>query len=303
MNMPAFLTAGTNAAEGITEAADKVAEAVKEVSRFWKWWEGFYPSAINFLIKLVIAYVIYIIGKRIIRSVLGITKRAMEKANGEAGVVTFVQSLLKTLLYCMLIILIATYIGIPGSTFVALVGSVGVTIGLALQGSLSNFAGGVLILLVKPFRVGDYIITGTFEGTVTEIDIFYTKMLTIDNRLVVLPNGALSNSNITNVTNEVVRRLDLVIPIGYNDDIRTVKSLLTDLAMKNDMVLKEDHKIDVFVGNFGDDAVEISLRVWVSKDNFFVCRAELLEAIKYCFDENGITIPFHQLDVMVKKEA
>ncbi len=299
MMIPAFLTAGTTA----TDVAEKVTEAAKEVSRLIEWWEGFYPSALNFLIKLVIAYVFYVIGKKIIRSLLGITKRAMEKANGEAGVVTFVQSLLKALLYSLLIIMIAQYIGVPGSTFVALVGSVGVTIGLALQGSLSNFAGGVLILIVKPFRVGDYIITGTFEGTVTEIDIFYTKMLTIDNRLVVLPNGALSNTNITNVTNEVVRRLDLVIPIGYNDDIRTVKALLLDIAMKNEMVLKEDHKVDVFVGNFGDDAVEISFRVWVHKENYFVCRAELLEEIKYCFDANGITIPFHQLDVMVKTET
>lgn len=183
----------------------------------------------------------------------------------------------------------------------ALVGSVGLTVGLALQGSLSNFAGGVLLLVLKPFIVGDYIVAQGLEGTVTKIDIFYTTVLTVDNRTIVLPNGTLSNGNIVNVTHEPTRRLDLIVPIGYEDDIRKVKALLLSIANHHTEQILQDHDVVVMVSDFGDDAVEIAFRVWVKKEDYWTTRSDLLEEIKYTFDEQHITIPFHQLDVFMKK--
>ena len=189
-------------------------------------------------------------------------------------------------------------LGVPEASFVALIGSIGLTIGLALQGSLSNFAGGVLILILKPFRIGDFIVVGDKEGTVITIDIIYTKVVTIDNKVIVFPNGTLANANIVNVTDEPTRRLDLIIPIGYNDDIRSVKKELLTICQQTESVL-QDQPIDLFVSNYGDDAVEIALRVWVKKEDYFPTKGELLENIKYMFDEKGFTIPFHQLDVSI----
>lgn len=182
----------------------------------------------------------------------------------------------------------------------ALVGSVGLTVGMALQGSLSNFAGGVLILVLKPFVVGDYVVAQGLEGTVTKIDLFYTTILTTDNRTVVMPNGALSNGNIVNVTHEPVRRLDLIVPIGYGDDIRQVKAILLGIADHHAERILQDRDIAVMVGDFGDDAVEIAFRVWVKKEDYWALRSDLLEDIKYTFDEQHITIPFHQFDVFMK---
>ncbi|MDD5934240.1 MAG: mechanosensitive ion channel [Clostridiales bacterium] len=270
----------------------------EELSKLVKWWNGFYPKAIDFLISLVICFIIYIVGKKIINAILKVVKRAFEKANTEVSAANFVTSLIKAILYSLLFIGIFMKLGVPEASFVALIGSIGLTIGLALQGSLSNFAGGVLILILKPFRIGDFIVVGDKEGTVITIDIIYTKVVTIDNKVIVFPNGTLANANIVNVTDEPTRRLDLIIPIGYNDDIRSVKKELLTICQQTESVL-QDQPIDLFVSNYGDDAVEIALRVWVKKEDYFPTKGELLENIKYMFDEKGFTIPFHQLDVSI----
>ncbi len=269
-----------------------------EKSSFMKWWDGFYPDAINFFIKIAISIVIYLIGKKLIKTTLKIVKHAFEKANTEVSAANFVGSLLKAILYSLLFILILIYLGVPEASFVALIGSVGLTVGLALQGSLSNFAGGVLILVLKPFRIGDYIIVNGLEGTVLTIDIIYTKIVTIDNKVVVFPNGTLANANIVNVTDEPTRRIDLIIPIGYHDDIKEVKKELFNLTQQNEKIL-QDQPIDIYVSNYGDDAIEIGLRTWVKKEDYFTVKGEMLEGIKYMFDEKGFTIPFRQHEVTV----
>lgn len=278
---------------GVTEA--------KELSRFVKWWNGFYPLVIDFLVKVIICIIIYLIGKKVIKVILKIVKRAFERANTEISAANFVTSLIKAILYSLLFIAIFMKLGVPEASFVALIGSVGLTVGLALQGSLSNFAGGVLILILKPFRIGDYIVVGDKEGTVLTIDIIYTKVVTFDNKVIVFPNGSLANANIVNVTDEPTRRLDLIIPIGYQDDIRNVKEELFKISQRNEKIL-QDQPVDLFVSNYGDDAVEIGMRVWVKKEDYFTTRCELLETIKYMFDEKGFTIPFHQLDVTVNQK-
>ena len=183
----------------------------------------------------------------------------------------------------------------------ALLASSGVAIGLALQGSLSNFAGGVLILLLKPFVVGDYIIEDTNgkEGTVKEIQIFYTKLSTIDNKTIVIPNGMLTNNSITNATAKDERQLDLRVGISYNADIKKAKSVIEKLLSEDASILKEE-QMNVFVNDLADSAVVLGIRAWVKNEEYWATRWRLLEEIKVELDENGIEIPFNQLDVHMK---
>lgn len=250
---------------------------------------------------LIIAFLIYFIGKRLIKWILKLSKKFLERTSIDEGVCKFVISLLRAVLYGVLFISVIGKLGIPTSSFIALIGSAGVTIGLALQGSLSNFAGGILILLLKPFRVGDYIIAGGLEGNVTAIDIFYTKLLTGDNRFVVIPNGKLSNSDLINVTNEPVRRLDLLLDVDYSSNMKQVKDILFQLAQNSEFVLKEDYQIDVYVSSFEASAVQMGLRVWVNTDDYYKAKWALLEEIKDAFDRNSISIPFNHLDINLVK--
>lgn len=273
----------------------------KVVSKLSKLWDDFWPKALHFLFLLLLACLIYIVGKKLMNILIKIVKKAFERAKMDVGVSNFLLSVLKALCYGLLLITIAATLGLPTTSFVALLGSIGLTIGLALQGSLSNFAGGVLILILKPFRVGDFISVEGSEGTVIAIDIFYTKILTTENKLVVLPNGTLANSEITNATSEPIRRLDIVIPIGYDDDIKAVKQELFLISQRNDKIL-EEHPVDLYVSGYGKDAVEISMRVWAKTEDCFALKGELLETIKYMFDEKGFTIPFNRMDVTVINE-
>lgn len=285
----------------LTEAGEDVAEeistkAAENLSKIEKWWDSFYPKALSFGLQLLLAIIIYFIGKKVIKVVLKITRHALDKSKIEDSATNFICSLVKALLYGCLFIGIFIWFGVPQASFVALIGSVGLTIGLALQGSLSNFAGGVLILVLKPFRIGDYIVANGKEGTVTSIDIIYTRIVTIDNKTIVFPNGSLANTDIINVTDEPTRRIDLIIPIGYHDDIKTVKDELLKISQSNTKIL-QDQPIDLFVSNYGNDAIELALRVWTNKDDYMVVKGDLLETIKYMFDEKGFTIPFHQIEV------
>jgi len=256
-------------------------------------------DAILFLKGLLIAIVVIILGKKIIRFVTHLLMKFFERSKIEISVSGFLIAFMRAIMYTILLITAVQYIGIKSSSIVALVGSAGLTLGLALQGSLSNFAGGVLILILKPFRVGDYIISGVNEGTVTAIDIFYTKLLTFDNRLLVMPNGALSNANIINASNETNRRLDLNVSVDYSENIQKVKDLLMIIAQNNEAILK-DQEISIFVNSFDPSAINIGIRVWVMNENYWTLKCKLLEQIKNDFDENQITIPLNQLDVNIR---
>jgi small conductance mechanosensitive channel len=197
--------------------------------------------------------------------------------------------------------IILSQFGVTTGSVVAVLGSAGLTAGLALQGSLSNFAGGVLILLLKPFEVGDYIVdhTGGQEGTVHEITIFYTKLLTIDNRMVMIPNGSLSDSCITNASRMEKRRIDLTVGVAYSSDLAKVKQVLSDLVQEDSSVLKNE-PIDIFVNKLGDSSIEMGIHVWVKNTEFWSSKWRLTENIKIAFDAHEITIPFPQLDVHSK---
>lgn len=263
--------------------------------------ENHIPALVQFCLQVILALLVFFIGVKVIKWLRKIVRRSLGRSNVDKGVEQFVDSCLKWILYFILVFSIGKNFGLDTTSVAALFASGGVAIGLALQGSLSNFAGGVLILLLKPFVVGDYIIeeTNKLEGTVKEIQIFYTKLATIDNKMIVIPNGALANNSLTNVTAQDVRKLDLKIDISYDSDLKKAKALIEDLLRADEAILKEK-EILVFVDELGESSVVIGARSWVKTEDYWPTRWRLLEHIKLTMDENGITIPYRQLDVHMK---
>lgn len=257
---------------------------------------------IRFGIKVLLVIVLFIIGHKLIEWVRRLVKRSMERANTDAGIRQFADSLLKYGLHIMLVVVLANSLGIESTSMAALVASGGMTISLALQGSLSNLAGGILILTLKPFVVGDYIIEDTHknEGTVKEIQIFYTKLATIDNKTIVIPNGALANNSMTNVTAKEYRQLDLRVDISYDADLKKAKKLLQQLLEKDVSVIPDKEK-NVFVDNLGESSVVMGIRAWVKTEEYWESRWRILENIKLTLDENQIEIPYNQLQVHLDK--
>ena len=287
----------------IDSAAEATTEAAQEVNQFVQFIEDNIPNLIGFGIKVILALVFFFLGSKIIKWIRKIVHRSFERTNVDAGVAQFVDSMLKFGLYALLIFMIATNFGIESSSIAALIASAGVAIGLAVQGSLSNFAGGILILLLKPFAVGDYIIVTQegIEGTVKEIQIFYTKLATVDNQRVVVPNSILTSNSLTNVTARPERQLDLKVSIGYDSDLKKAKKLIEDMLYSDPSVI-QDEDIKVFVDSLGDSAVMIGLRAWVKTEEYWATRWRLTEQIKLTFDVEGIEIPYNQLTVNVKAE-
>lgn len=248
--------------------------------------------------NILISLVIYFVGRKLIRWFLKIMDVTLERSGMDDGVVRFLHSLVKITSNLVLFIVIAGILGLETSSLVAVIGSAGLAVGLSLQGSLANLAGGVLILITKPFRIGDYIVVGDKEGTVTTIDIFYTRILTVDNRLIVIPNGTLSNSTILNVSNEDYRRIDLTISIGYGSEIPKARNILIEIAGENPLVCKEEeHPAEVMVSSLGESSVDLLYKVWTKTEDYWQVRSQLLEAVKTRFDAAAIEIPYRQLDV------
>ena len=254
-----------------------------------------------FIMKLIVAFVIFLVGRKVIRWVRKLIVKAVTPRL-EPAVSGFLQSGAGVLLNLVLIFAIVEYLGFSTASLVTVLGSAGLAIGLALQGSLSNLAGGVLLLINKPFSIGDYIVVGTLEGTVKNIGVCYTKLSTPDNRVVVLPNGTLSNSNLVNVSAEPERRVDMIIPISYEDDIRSVRAMLLSFAQEQELVLKTK-PVEVYTKEFGADSINLVFRFWVRKENYWPCFFDMQEKIRYGFIENGFTIPFRQVDVAIKQPA
>lgn len=287
------------------EAATKTTQdTVKEVSQFTTYLQNHIPDFISFGVKVVFALVFFFIGRIVIRWIRKLVRKSMQRSGADKGVEQFVDSLLKFSLYFLLLFMIGTKFGIDASSVAALIASGGVAIGLAMQGSLSNFAGGVLILLLKPFEVGDYIIedTNKNEGTVKEIQIFYTKLTTIDNKTIVIPNGILTNNSLTNATAKDERRLDLRVDISYDADLKKAKALIMDVLNDDPAVLRED-EIVVFVDELGESSVVLGARARTKSADFWQAKWRILENIKEKMDENQIEIPYRQLTVHMNKKA
>lgn len=260
------------------------------------------PDLLAFLWTVILAVVVYFIGTRIIRVLLKAYDRWADRREIDEGVRQFLHSLLKAVFYLILVFLILTLFGVTTASVVAVLGSAGLTLGLALQGSLSNFAGGVIILIMKPFKVGDYIIedTNKNEGTVEEISLFYTRLATRDNQRVMIPNGMLANSSMTNVTSNGRRRLQIQIGVAYEADIRRTKALLEEVIDAEPARLV-DEESRVFVSELSESSVTMGIRIWVKTEDYWDCKWRLTENIKYALDANGIAIPYPQMDVHIKK--
>ena len=274
-----------------------------EINRLTKYISDKIPELIDFAIGVVLALLVFWIGAKLIKWIRKLIRISMEKASVDKGVRQFVDSLVKFILYAILIFSIGSKFGLDTTSVAAALASCGGAIGLALQGSLSNFAGGVLILVLKPFVVGDYIVEDNKgrEGTVKEIQLFYTKLLTVDNKTVIIPNGSLANTSLTNVTAQDKRRLDLSVGISYDADLKKAKELIEGLFHADADILKEED-INVFVDSLGDSSVVIGARGWVKKDAYWPTKWRLTENIKLTLDENGIEIPFNQVVVHVKEQ-
>ena len=260
-------------------------------------------KAMNLGVRVLITLILLLIGLQLIKILRKFIRKSMERAKAEIGAIQFVDSCVKIVLYAILIMAIVVRFGVDATSIVAVIGSLGLTIGLALQGSLANFAGGVLILMMKPFKVGDYIIedTNKNEGIVTEIRIFYTTLHTIDNRVVVIPNGTLANNSLTNATKMKDRRLDLIVGISYNTDLLKAKEILRNIIESDEAVNKKS-EIVVYVDSLGDISVNLGIRVWVKTDVYHPTKWRITEKIKLEFDKNGIKIPFRQLDVYTNQK-
>ena len=280
------------------ELGDKV-EKLSQIS--WKeMFERYVPVACDYLLRIALVFVIFFVGRKLIKKIVSLCDQALKRHGMEVTVRRFFCNVINALGYiCMLGILLQT-VGLTATSLTALVASAGVAVGLALQGSLSNFAGGVLILLMKPFVIGDYIVQGNTEGTVKEIGLVYTELITADNRLIVIPNGTLIDSSIVNVTATGKRRLELSVGIGYKSDLKKAKEVLIRLG-ENDPARDPENPVNVFVSELAESSVKLGLQVWVSSSEYWNAKWRLTENIKMAFDEEGIEIPFKQVEISVTK--
>ena len=252
--------------------------------------------------KVVLAIIVLIIGLSIIKRLTKVFRKMLTKRDVDESLIPFLSSLINALMKAMLVISIASMVGIEMTSFVAILGAAGLAVGLALQGSLSNFAGGVLILILKPFKVGDFIDGAGVSGTVREIQIFYTYLTTPTGQEIMVPNGSLSNNSITNFSFNENRRLDMTFGIGYGDDIDKAKSLLHEIAAAEKRFLDEQG-ITIFVEALADSSVNIRLRGWTKNGDYWDVMGGLNEIVKKEFDKAEIGIPYPQMDLHLVEDT
>ncbi|MBR1471123.1 MAG: mechanosensitive ion channel [Lachnospiraceae bacterium] len=288
----AILEAAGTSVEEVTENLNAVQQFLKDLP----------TKLFQFGVKAVFALILFWIGSKLINLVRKFVKKSMDRANADLGLRQFTDSLIKVALYALLIVWIAGTFGIETTSLIAVLGSAGVAVALALQGSLSNITGGVLLLILKPFKIGDYIKEDSKgnEGTVTEIGLFYTKLRTVDDKVVILPNGTLANTSLTNVNLSPNRRIILLLGISYDADVAKAKKIVADLLEEEPKVLKEPG-IQVYVDALDASQVTIGVRAYVKNEDFFEVKWRITEKVKLAFDANGVEIPYNKLDVMVKE--
>lgn len=252
-------------------------------------------------LRVVLAALAFLIGIQLIGLMRRILKKTLDKSHVDDGAVRFIDSFVKFGMYFVLILMIASSLGVDAASILAILGSASVAVGLAIQGSLSNFAGGILLLVLKPFVKGDYIKDGLGnEGTVDAVDIFYTQIITPENKVIVLPNGTLANGTITNYTKCSERRIDIPVGIAYEEDIKKARQVIENVLTQTPSVIKEQ-EIRVFVNSLGESSVNLNVRCWTLQADFWTTKWELTEQIKYALDEADIRIPYPQMDVHVDK--
>lgn len=260
------------------------------------------PWVVELAINLGVAIAIILVGKFLATKIAKFVEKRMLKASVDKAVAGFASSILYALMFAGVVLMALGQLGIETTSFIAILGAAGLAVGLALQGSLSNFASGVLIILFRPFKAGDFIDAGGQMGTVDRIELFSTYLKTPDNRVIILPNSTITNGAIVNFSRETTRRIDLIIGISYDADIRLAKQIMQDIINADERILKEP-ACTIAVSELADSSVNFVLRPWVNAADYWTVRADVLEKIKYTFDEQGVGIPYPQMDVHLHKEG
>lgn len=284
---------GTSA--GINTQTATTAELIKS-GRFEELFDQFLTGSIDFIGKLLIALLIFYVGKWIIHRLTKLSKRIFEKRIDDSALRSFLMNILNIALFATLIILIINIVGTKTVSIVALVGSVGLALGLAVKDNLANFAGGVMLLFNKPFKGGDYIEAQSVAGTVQSVGILYTTLVTFDNKTIHIPNGPLSTGNIINYSTQATRRIDLPVNADYGSDVEMVKGLLIEIAEKHPLVLKEPAPFSRMV-KMSDSSIEFVLRVWALSDDFWQVTFDLNEQVYGAMNAKGLNIPFPQMTI------
>ncbi|MDO5132692.1 MAG: mechanosensitive ion channel [Eubacteriales bacterium] len=287
----------STAAESLPiEAIEPIEPSDLTVSNLQRFLESLLPAIRSLAFNIVVCIVIYLIGNKLIKLADRMTKRALERTQADPGLIRFLGSAVDFALRVFLISMILGQLGVNTASVVTVLGTLMLAIGMSLQGSLANVAGGILLLITHPFRVGHYIICDYGEGTVTSIGLVYTILTTKDNCVLTIPNSEISNCAVTNCGENPQRRVDLITGIGYSSDLRRAKEILREISEGCQYVLK-DRPVSVFVDSLGDSSVNLGLFCYVSSADYLAAKWELTEAIKLRFDEEGIEIPFPQMDV------
>lgn len=290
-----------------TNATQTVEEAAKNMEQSAGLLKQTLDDLANWIIgksgSVLVAVIFIAVGLKAANILLKILRRSFERSKMETSVAGFLLSAIRVLVYTLVFITAAAILGIEVTSFVTILGTASLAIGLALQGALSNLAGGVLILLLKPFQVGDYIIENNRnnEGTVTSIDIFYTRLLTHDNKMVVIPNGILADNSLVNLTDRSKRKIEVKVSIAYDSDIKKVKELVYALLTEDIGILQDEPK-DVFIDSFDDSGMTLGIRAWVKTEDYWKVTWRLREEVKEAFDGNGIEIPYNRLEVDLQKQ-
>lgn len=268
-------------------------------------WQSIYKTLLEFAtsfgIKLLGAIIVLVVGIKCTSWLSKWIRRSPKLAKLDVSLRSFLASFVKIVMYIVLVITVAMILGVPATSFITILASCGVAVGLALQGSLSNFAGGLMILFFKPFKVGDYIEAAGESGTVAEISVVYTELLTVDNRRITVPNGTLTNSVIKNYSSEELRRVDLAFNVAYDSNDAKVKNIINDIIEAHPKALKDPEPF-VRITAQSDNALVYTVRVWCKNADYWAVHFDVLEGVKAAFDQNGITIPFPQMDVHINNK-
>jgi small conductance mechanosensitive channel len=255
----------------------------------------------NFGLKLLTALIVVIVGRQLVKILLKVIKVALEKANTEETVRIFIANLLNTIFTVIIFVAAINQLGVETTSIIALLGAAGLAIGLALQGSLANFAAGILIVIFRPYKVGDYIEAGTNVGTVKDIQIFSTVLRTPDNKAIVVPNGSIMDGSITNYSEQPTRRIDIIASCSYEDDLDKVKQVLKTILDSEERILTEP-KPQIAVSELAESSVNFIVRPWVNSSDYLPVMYSLLEQIKKTFDQEGISIPYPQSDIHIHEK-
>ncbi|MCI1268950.1 MAG: mechanosensitive ion channel [Ruminococcus sp.] len=274
-----------------TDVIDQVEKASGLLSNFGEKFKAVLPT-------VIFAIVIFALGIVLSKVLIKIIHRFMSKSNIDNAATSFLVSLIKVILYTLIIVICLTLLNVPMSSIIAVIGAAGLAISLAMQNSLSNLAGGFIILFAKPFKSGDTIETEGSIGVVESITILYTKIITADNKTVLIPNGKVSNAKIINYTDLPTRRLDMSYDISYNNDFETAKMIISKIAADSELVLDEPEPL-IRLGAHKESSLEIIVKVWVKNENYFEASYQMSEAVKKEFDSHNIEIPYNQLDVHI----